>query len=727
MMPNFDNGVSPPSPASYSAPLLNFQQFANWANDYQQGGLNAQQQKANDQQYQTNTQQQQLNDQRILEGKRQQQLADALQGGGALDANGKFDPQKAQALFAKFGVLDGMTQMAPLVSRQDAANTPIWPAANSPGAGSSPSSVPAKPLPPVSANSPQGDPGSGTVASIVTDRLPAQDTMTGQTISKVAQALGVEPNAVLTPGQLRRAQVLAQRYAGGGDPDGRGTAPSVAPSQPSASVSPRGDAGSGSIASIVSSRLPNQDGATSATITRIAETMGVDDPNAPLTPGQVRRAQGLLQRYAPTAGAPDTSPSSASANSRVAGGFGDLPPSANGVSAKPQITRQALPQSGNPGFQPSEPAQAQAGAPIGAASAGGPSIAPGRPQGGAPIPAAPGGAPLQQPQPPQPQGGPITPIPNDPRNGRQIQSVQQANEVLSAIDQRIVQLSSNPNNAVKIQQLEQERERIETAIAPVSVTPSTTRLDPFTGQPLYQGNQPSMSSDAVHNAAERYLETGQLPPNLGRGVQGSANSNAIQEQAAELARQRGIDPADLPGKWQQFKAQQVAIQRFTSGKQGDTIKSFNVLVDHLDTLGDAASALKNGDYRFLNQWKQRYAAETGGTAPTNFDGVKALVGDEIVKAVVGGAGALADREEVKKDLDRASSPKQLSELVDKYRKLALGQLKGLRKQYEVATGQKNFGDQLLPGTLAALGGSEEKVTPGAQSTTPGGLNWSLEK
>lgn len=714
-MANFDNGVAPPNPASYSAPLLNFAQFSDWS------ALDPNEVKRNQQQ-------QQINDQLITENQQKLDLSKTFQDGLPRDARGNIDYAKVAAMLAQKGDVSAITQMAPLVSRQDAANTPIWPATGATvGAGPSPSSVPAKPLPPGASNSPQGDPGSGTVASIVTDRLPNQDTATGQTILKVAQALGVEPNAVLTPGQLRRAQVLTQRYAGGGAPDGQQAEPSAAAPQPAVPGSPRGDTGSGTIASIVSSRLPNQDPAASATITRIAQTMGVDDPNAPLTPGQVRRAQGLLQRYAPAAGSADTGASPASANSRVAGGFGDLPPSANGVSPKPQITRQALPQSGNPGFQPGAPPQPQAGAPIGAGSAGGPPVAPGRPQGGAPVPVAPGGAPPQPPQPQQPQGGPITPIPNDPRTGRPILNAQQAQEVLGAIDQRIVQLSNNPNNAEKIRLLEHERERIETAIAPVNVTPSTTRLDPFTGQPLYQGNQPSMSADAVHNAAERYLETGQLPPNLGRGVQGSANSNAIQEQAAELARQRGIDPAALPGKWQQFKAQQVAIQRFTSGKQGDTIKSFNVLVDHLDTLADAASALKNGDYRFLNQWKQRYAAATGGTAPTNFDGVKALVGDEIVKAVVGGAGALADREEVKKDLDRASSPKQLSELVDKYRKLALGQLKGLRKQYEVATGQKNFGDLLLPGTLAALGGSEEKVAPGVQSTTPGGLNWSLEK
>ncbi|KAH2819889.1 hypothetical protein KXV85_003353, partial [Aspergillus fumigatus] len=186
-------------------------------------------------------------------------------------------------------------------------------------------------------------------------------------------------------------------------------------------------------------------------------------------------------------------------------------------------------------------------------------------------------------------------------------------------------------------------------------------------------------------------------------LMGQAESRMIRQRAQELEREAGGDPSQWSQKWQQFKGQQVAIQRFTSGRQGNTIRSFNVLVDHLDTLSEAAEALKNGDNRILNRFRQNWAAATGNPAPTNFDGVKALVGDEVVKAVVGSAGALADREEVKKDLDRASSPQQLAQLVDKYKKLALGQLHGLQKQYETSTGLKNFGDMLLPGTLKALG------------------------
>jgi hypothetical protein len=585
----WDNGVSAPAGASYSAPLLSFQQFSNWAADdpYQ---------KVRDEQSKK------LNEQRIQAGQQQQDIAKTFQGGLPRNADGSVDYASAVAMLAKKGDVGALWNGADAMAIQGASKlSPMLANGAQPGQGQgAPSSIAAKPLGPPAANSPQGDAGQGTIASIVTDRLPNQDATTGQTIAKVAQVMGLDPNANLTAGQIRRVQGLVQKYA--------------------ASGAPASDANAGT--------LP---------------------PSA-------------------NAGTP-APPASSAAAPAAASSFNDRFASAGG--GAPQAATAAVAPQAQPGGAPVQP----------------------QPQPQAQPQAAPPTAQAQQPLVPQ------VPLPKgftDPQ------------QAILALRAEAARLAANPRAREQANQLTNWAERIENSIKPMQVHQGTNIIDPRNGQPLYQGNQPTLSPDAINAAAERYLETGQLPPNLGRGTQGSATMSAIQNHAAELAQQRGIDMATLPGKWQQFKAQQVGIQRFTSGKQGDTVKSFNVLVDHLDTLTEAASALKNGDMRLFNRFKQNWAANTGNTAPTNFDGVKALVGDEIVKAVVGSAGALADREEVKKDLDRASSPKQLSELVDRYRKLALGQLSGLRKQYEVATGQKNFGDLLLPGTLAALGGNEGK-------------------
>lgn len=599
-MAGFDNGVSAPSGLSYAAPLLNFQQFANWPKDYYQGVFNSQQ-------VDQNKQEQELTRYRIDQAKQQQDIAQTFQGGLPRAADGSIDYAKAVAMLAQRGDVGALwngadamlqqsaTKMSPLLSGGGAA----------PGPQGEPQSVQARPLPPAGPG-PQGDSGTGTIASLVTDKLPAQDATTGQTIGKIAQVLGVDPNAPLTPGQAKRAQVLLSRYAPSQQPAGAGGAVQPAPAPDAAS---------------------------------------------------------FRDRFA------------------AADGGGRLPPSANAVSPAPQ------PPPAQPRPQPAQ---------ISAPSAPQPAQAPAQGQ--------------PQPQQAAPQGQPITPqvpLPNGYKDPQQ---------AILALRAEAARLSANPRAAGQVRELENWASRIEESVKPVAVTPNTTLLDPRSGQPIYQGNQPTMSPQAINDAAERYLQSGQFPPNMGRGVQGTADRNAILDQANQLAEMRGINTADLPSKWQQFKGQQVAIQRFTSGPQGNTIRSFNVLVDHLDTLNDAAAALKNGDNRMLNRFKQTWAANTGGTAPTNFDGVKALVGDEIVKAVVGSAGALADREEVKKDLDRASSPQQLAELVEKYKKLALGQLHGLQKQYETSTGQKNFNDMLLPGTLKALGGGEGKASEAKTST-----------
>lgn len=100
--------------------------------------------------------------------------------------------------------------------------------------------------------------------------------------------------------------------------------------------------------------------------------------------------------------------------------------------------------------------------------------------------------------------------------------------------------------------------------------------------------------------------------------------------------------------------------------------------------------MKNGDYKLFNTIANRYLTETGHPEQNNFEGVRDIVADELAKAIIGGATALGDREEVKKRISSSSSPKILAGLIDEYRDLASAQLGGLRKQYESTTGRKDF-------------------------------------
>lgn len=171
-----------------------------------------------------------------------------------------------------------------------------------------------------------------------------------------------------------------------------------------------------------------------------------------------------------------------------------------------------------------------------------------------------------------------------------------------------------------------------------------------------------------------------------------------------------------------------AMTAFGSGKQGDTLRSLNVATQHLGVIDDAAEALKNGNVQTFNRIGNKIAEELGVAAPTTFDALKQIVGTEIEKAVAGGIGAVADRDRLMKSLDGANSPKQLEAVSQDFKKLMAGQAKGLKTQYEDATGFKSgpfaFDKKLMPATMKALGMVEAE---GGKSQPSAGGNQPTER
>jgi hypothetical protein len=139
-----------------------------------------------------------------------------------------------------------------------------------------------------------------------------------------------------------------------------------------------------------------------------------------------------------------------------------------------------------------------------------------------------------------------------------------------------------------------------------------------------------------------------------------------------------------------FATGQTALKAFTSGKQGNSVRSFNVAISHLDTLDKLSDALGNNDVKAVNSIANAFATQTGNPAPTNFNAAKKIVADEIVKAIVGSGGGVADREEAASTVSAANSPEQLKGVINTYKELMRGQLGGLRLQYEQSTGRNDF-------------------------------------
>lgn len=150
------------------------------------------------------------------------------------------------------------------------------------------------------------------------------------------------------------------------------------------------------------------------------------------------------------------------------------------------------------------------------------------------------------------------------------------------------------------------------------------------------------------------------------------------------------------------KALNKAAQAFTSGPQANQLRSIGVAVNHLDTIKQLSVALKNNDVPAINKFSQQLAQWTGQAAPTNFDAAKAVVGPEIIKAIVQGGGGVSERNKAQELLNRANSPQQLAGAIDTIMKLLRGQVQGFKQQYEAA-GLKDFNARFTPEQQKALG------------------------
>lgn len=144
-----------------------------------------------------------------------------------------------------------------------------------------------------------------------------------------------------------------------------------------------------------------------------------------------------------------------------------------------------------------------------------------------------------------------------------------------------------------------------------------------------------------------------------------------------------------------------ASRYFASGRGELVLRSFNAIADHIDAYKDIAAAFGTGDVRLINEAKARFQLQTGFAAPNNLEMVKTVLGDEIARAIIGGVGALADREAVQAPLSRANSPEQIAGVVSTVKRLVGGQFVALKQTYD-STG------------MAAVQPFESRLTPAAK-------------
>lgn len=204
----------------------------------------------------------------------------------------------------------------------------------------------------------------------------------------------------------------------------------------------------------------------------------------------------------------------------------------------------------------------------------------------------------------------------------------------------------------------------------------------------------------LHDMATRYVGGDrQVAVGMSRNP---AVMSAFQRMISQVGQERGLSQDQISKNLQTFGAGTKAVQAFDTGKQGDTVRSLNVSVSHLETLRNLGQALQNGDVRIVNAAKQKFAEEFGVPAPTNFDAAKSIVADEVAKGVIGGQSAQSDRETLAASLRRSGGPEAINGAISTFQDLLGGQLRGLRQQYKSSTSRDDFNDKLFPETLSVL-------------------------
>ena len=217
------------------------------------------------------------------------------------------------------------------------------------------------------------------------------------------------------------------------------------------------------------------------------------------------------------------------------------------------------------------------------------------------------------------------------------------------------------------------------------------------------------SDNAANLYAEQYLLTGVFPP-FGRGKHAASNRAKVTNIAANGAVRKGFvkkDPetggilldkegqpvpdfeaftADIQVNKAMIRDQSLSANRFSTGPQGNTIRSLNVGIDHLETFREFAEALNNKNVKDINRLRNKLALRLSNEDLAAFEVTKTIVSTEVAKAITGSnVMALDDRQAFGEQVRASQSYGELVAAIEAAQKLMAGQLDGLEQQYIVGT------------------------------------------
>lgn len=171
---------------------------------------------------------------------------------------------------------------------------------------------------------------------------------------------------------------------------------------------------------------------------------------------------------------------------------------------------------------------------------------------------------------------------------------------------------------------------------------------------------------------------------------------SVKDRAAVLERAMALNPDYQQGD---FGNRNLALRNWVNpnGTGAKQIAAFTTVAQHLDTLQELADAQTKGDIPRINSMINSFRTNLGYPEVTNFDTARQAVAAEVVKAITGTAGALADRQEAERALAAAASPDQVRGAVDTLKKLIGGRIETSRSLFTAGTGRSaDEFNRLLP-------------------------------
>jgi len=199
---------------------------------------------------------------------------------------------------------------------------------------------------------------------------------------------------------------------------------------------------------------------------------------------------------------------------------------------------------------------------------------------------------------------------------------------------------------------------------------------------------------------------------------GQGANNTRAQMLARAAHE--MNPSLDPTWYGQHKKTEDA---FNTGKQGDTVRSMNVAIDHMDTLRDKIKKLPTGQYPAINDIITSFSRGIGDPRINSYDAAAGLIAAEVTKAIVANGGTGDERAEKEKLLAVRNNPEALRGVLDSYTKLLGGQMRGLKDQYTAGRGS-DFESKVNPRTAQAM--AEHKIDRGWTDQDKAAAKWAKE-